>query len=74
MKRGGIVKKVDTCGMGCPQPVLMTKKALEENPAGADIIVDNNVARDNVARFLKHSGYSLSIKKEKDLFVLEARK
>ncbi|MFA6782622.1 MAG: sulfurtransferase TusA family protein, partial [Sedimentibacter sp.] len=26
------MKRIDTCGMSCPQPVLMTKKSLEENP------------------------------------------
>ncbi len=66
--------KVDTCGMGCPQPVLMTKKALEGNPEGADIIVDNNVAKGNVERFLKSAGYSISIVDKDDTFVLEARK
>ena len=47
------MKRIDTCGMSCPQPVLMTKKSLEENPEGLDIIVDNNTAKGNVERFLK---------------------
>lgn len=68
------MNKIDTCGMSCPQPVLMTKKALEQNPNGADIIVDNNTAKENVKRFLKHSGYSISVKEEGDTFVIEARK
>ncbi len=68
------MNKIDTCGMSCPQPVLMTKKALEQNTNGADIIVDNNTAKENVKRFLKHSGYSISVKEEGDTFVIEARK
>lgn len=68
------MNKIDTCGMSCPQPVLMTKKALEQSPKGADIIVDNNTAKENVQRFLKHSGYSISVKEEGDIFILEARK
>ncbi len=66
--------KIDTCGMSCPQPVLMTKKGLDEHPEGADIIVDNNVAKGNVERFLKNSGYSITVKEQGDTFVLEARK
>lgn len=67
------MKKIDTCGMSCPQPVLITKNALVENSEGVDIIVDNNTARENVERFLKHSGYSISVKEENDTFIIEAR-
>ena len=65
---------IDTCGMACPQPVLMTKKALDKTPSGVDIIVDNNTARENVERFLSNTGYCVSIKEYGDLFILEARK
>lgn len=68
------MKKIDTCGMSCPQPVLMTKKSLEENPAGLDIIVDNTTAKGNVERFLKSAGYSAKTTEQDDIFVIEARK
>ncbi len=68
------MKKIDTCGMSCPQPVLMTKKSLEENPAGLDIIVDNTTAKGNVERFLKNAGYSAKTTEQDDIFVIEARK
>lgn len=66
--------KVDTCGLSCPQPVLMTKKALDKDPKGVDIIVDSNAARENVEKFLQDSGYSVSIIKDGETFILEARK
>lgn len=50
--------KIDTRGMSCPQPVLMTKNAVKNNPSEVQIIVDNNTAKGNVERFLKNSGYS----------------
>lgn len=68
------MRKIDTCGMSCPQPVLMTKKSLEESPEGLDIIVDNNTAKANVERFLKSAGYSAKTIEKDDLFVIEARK
>jgi TusA-related sulfurtransferase len=68
------MKRIDTCGMSCPQPVLMTKKSLEENPEGLDVIVDNNTAKGNVERFLKNAGYTVSIKEEEDIFIIEAKK
>ena len=69
-----LMKRIDTCGMSCPQPVLMTKKSLEENPEGLDVIVDNNTAKGNVERFLKNAGYTVSIKEEEDIFIIEAKK
>lgn len=68
------MNKIDACGMACPQPVLMAKKALDKNPSGAEIIVDNNTAKENVQRFLKNSGYSIRIKEDEDIFTIEARK
>ncbi|HLR20983.1 MAG TPA: sulfurtransferase TusA family protein [Tissierellaceae bacterium] len=68
------MNKIDTSGMSCPQPVLMTKKALEKDPNGLDIIVDNNTARENVERFLNHSGYNPSIEEDGEVFIIKARK
>ncbi len=68
------MKTIDTCGMSCPQPVLMTKKALDEEKDGIDIIVDNNTAKENVQRFMKNAGYSVEIEEKDGTFVLKARK
>lgn len=68
------MNKVDTCGLSCPQPVLITKKALDKDPQGVDIIVDSNAARENVEKFLRNSGYSVSIIENGETFILEARK
>lgn len=68
------MKKIDTCGMSCPQPVLMTKKSLKENPEGLDILVDNATAKANVERFLKSAGYRATIRECDDTFLIEARK
>ncbi|HNR04411.1 MAG TPA: sulfurtransferase TusA family protein [Bacillota bacterium] len=68
------MKTIDTCGMSCPQPVLMTKKALDEEKDGIDVIVDNNTAKGNVQRYLKSVGYSVEIEENDGTFVLKARK
>ncbi len=48
------MKTIDCRGLNCPEPVLRTKNALENYTAGKlKIIVDNQVARDNVMRFLR---------------------
>ena len=68
------MNRIDTSGMSCPQPVLMTKKSLEKYPEGIDIIVDNNTAKSNVVRFLNTAGYTATIIEEEEVFIIEARK
>ncbi|GAA0117251.1 sulfurtransferase TusA family protein [Clostridium senegalense] len=66
--------KVDARGVSCPQPVLMTKKALEENKDGIVVLVDNTTACNNVQRFMKNAGYNVSVKEDNEEFTIEAKK
>ena len=50
--------KIDTRGLLCPEPVLLTKKALASNPESLEILADNTTARNNIERFLKSSKVS----------------
>ena len=44
-------KEVDARGLSCPQPVILTKKVLEDTPEGEILVlVDTENARDNVVR------------------------
>ncbi len=48
------MKEIDCRGLDCPEPVLRTKSALENSTEDLlSILVDNQVARDNVMRFLQ---------------------
>ncbi len=68
------MNKIDTRGMSCPQPVLMTKKAIEQNPEGLDILVGDNTAKNNIIRFLQSKGFSAEIEEYDEEFLLKARK
>ena len=68
------MERLDVRGMSCPQPVLMTKNAIEKYPEGLDILVDNNTAKNNITRFLKNSGYNLDYKKENEDILIIVRK
>ena len=50
--------KVDARGVSCPEPVIMTKKALQENRRGVEVVVDNVTAKSNIERFAKISGFT----------------
>ncbi len=66
--------KIDARGISCPQPVLMTKNALINNPKEVEITVDNATAKNNVERYMKQSGYSVSSKNKEDDFILYGKK
>jgi selenium metabolism protein YedF len=56
---------VDARGKTCPIPVIMTKKALEQISEGTlNVIVDNEVSKENVVKFAKSSGCDVSVKEE----------
>ena len=57
-------KLIDTSGLSCPQPVLLVKQAVEAGDKDLDIIVDTEVARENVGKYLKKSG--LDYREEED--------
>ena len=55
-------KVIDARGLACPQPVVHTKKALEEIEEGTLVmIVDNEVARDNVMKFAQSQGLRVEV-------------
>ena len=58
-------KTIDCRDLACPHPVINTKKALEE-PGNAQVttIVDNDVARQNIALFARNAGYELSVEEK----------
>ncbi len=65
---------IDAKGLSCPQPVILTKKALKETPAGISIQVDNVCAVENISRFGNNSGYAVQVAQEGDTYTLTLSK
>ena len=68
-----MTKTVDARNLSCPQPVMLTKKALEEADEVLTII-DNEAARDNVSRLGKSQGCEVSVESKKDGIYLTLRR
>lgn len=53
---------VDARGQLCPQPLILTKKALTESTAGQQIsvLIDNETSVENVERFLSDNGIAVA--------------
>jgi len=67
---------LDAKGLACPQPVVLTKKALEGfNHGELTVLVDNDTARENVARFAARQGCTVSVTdKGENIFELLIKK
>ena len=63
-----VEKIVDCRGLACPQPVIMTKKAIDQAPESLITIVDNVVAKENIVKFATANGYGVSVEPDGELF------
>ena len=61
-------KIIDCRGQACPLPVVNAKKASEELNAGdvLTVLVDNEIAVQNLTRFAEHKGFGVAAEKKGD--------
>jgi len=64
---------IDARGLTCPQPVVLTKKALEEADE-VTTIVDNETAKENVSRLAASQGCQVSVEEKKEGIYLHLTK
>ncbi len=70
-----MLKEVDCRGLACPQPVINTKKALEEIEEGTVIImVDNLAAKENVTLFARNAGCEVKATEKEGNYILTINK
>ena len=54
--------EIDARGFGCPIPVVKTKQAMDKNPSEEiTVLVDSNVAKENVSRLAETKKYSIEV-------------
>ncbi|WP_331774753.1 sulfurtransferase-like selenium metabolism protein YedF [Sulfurospirillum sp. 1612] len=60
--------KIDCCNLACPEPVLKTKKALEELPDDSilEVKVNSISSKENVTRFATKAGYESRMEESDD--------
>ena len=65
---------VNAVGKACPEPVIMTRAAVEKGAAELEVLVDNAVAVSNVTRFLEGQGFRVQHQENGGEFKLTARR
>ncbi|MDD2221180.1 MAG: sulfurtransferase TusA family protein [Clostridia bacterium] len=68
------MKTIDTCGLSCPQPLMLTKQAIAANYSEMEILVDSQSRCQSVEELLKEGGYDVKIKQNSESFSLIATK
>ena len=51
---------VDARGRSCPEPVIMVQSAMKENSNNLVVLVDTQVAAENITRFAKDKGFQVA--------------
>ncbi|MCP4680574.1 MAG: sulfurtransferase-like selenium metabolism protein YedF [Deltaproteobacteria bacterium] len=64
---------VDARTLACPEPVVLTNKAIEEAD-NVTTVVDNDVARENVKRFARNKGFQVSVEEKDGAFHIHMTK
>lgn len=58
---------IDARNLNCPEPVIMTKKAIDNNPnINLITIVSENAAKENVTRLATNHGYNVEVEEKED--------
>ena len=69
------MKEIDARGLVCPQPVILTKKALEGMTEGEVVtIVDNITAKENVSRLAENLSCKYEISDENGCYYIKIKK
>ena len=66
---------VDARGRSCPEPVVMTKQAIQNYTSGdIQVLVDTMVAVENIKRFAGNQGFHVEVAETEDDYSLTIRK
>lgn len=66
---------IDCKGLKCPQPVINTKKYFDSVESGeAEIIVDNEVAKNNISKFCQNNNIKFSVEEKEGFYHIKAVK
>ena len=68
------MKLLDARGLSCPEPVIMTRKAMATGESAYQVVVDNHTAKENVTRYAVHQGYKVSVEEKDGEFTLSITK
>lgn len=67
------MKIVDAKGLSCPQPLILTRKTIAEKSGDFRLVLDDEIARKNIERLLKHENKEFSVTTENDEILIDVK-
>ena len=68
------MERLDVTGYSCPEPVIRTERFVKEGKKEFEVLVDTNVSKENVARFLEEAGFTVNTSSEGSNYLVSAKK
>jgi len=65
------LKQIDARGLSCPQPVILTQKAIKDTAENFKVMVNSVVSRENVLRCVQKNRLQAEVTEEGDDFIIE---
>ena len=66
---------IDARGLSCPMPVVMVQNEVKKNaPAELSVMVDNQVAVENITRYANLQKYAVTVAENSSEFTLTLKK
>lgn len=69
-----MMKEIDVRGLACPQPVFLTKQAIDAGETEITVTANDAVARDNIKRLAENSDYDVAIEQKDSDFIMKITK
>ena len=66
--------EVDARGLSCPQPVILTRKAIQAGEFPVEVFVETVTSRENVRRMAEKAGLQVQVEEVGDEFRLTIAK
>jgi TusA-related sulfurtransferase len=63
-------QQIDARGLSCPQPVLVTKKAIDKDEFPIEVLVDTVTSCENVRRMAENKNKQVAVEETEDGFKL----
>ena len=61
---------IDARGLSCPQPVILTQKAIKSGSTDFKVTVDSEVSKENVIRCVENNKLTAQVAVDGDTFVI----
>ena len=69
-----MTKQVDARGLSCPQPVILTRQAIQAGEFPIEVLVETVTSRQNVQRMAEKAGCQVQVEEAGDEFKLTITK